>query len=100
MVSVLEKQPWEEIWFSMYMSFSLLGDATISSIVSIEALPSRPTGLEDLTVGSESISGGAKVNFQVTGGTDGEQYPIRVRIEDSIGNKLEGDGILKLIDRS
>lgn len=96
MPTLLSKQPWEELTYGMDFSDALGSGRTVSSVVSVEAQSSRPGGLDDLNITNPTVDGDSKVAFKVAGGSDGEVYPIRARIQDSNGNKLEGDGVLKV----
>jgi hypothetical protein len=51
-----------------------------------------------LTIYNEAIDGN-KIEFWVSGGTDGTSYRLEVSITTSAEQILEGDGILRVTDR-
>lgn len=88
---ILVKQPGESRQFSMDFSSLLATSETISS----PTVSSSPSGL---TLGSASVSG-SKVLFNISGGTHQVKYRIEVTVTSSGGSTLQGDGILKVLDK-
>jgi len=99
------KQPWEErIYDFDFRSPTVDADKhlvpegrSIASVDSVEVLPNQ-NGNDDLTVASPTTNGDARVQAKFSGGTDGEDYPVRVRITDDLGQKIEGDGVMQVRD--
>lgn len=96
MPDVFRKQPWEERTFVADFSDTLRSGRVIASIVSVNVDASSPGGMTDLTVGTQSIDGDNTVAIRLAGGTDGESYPVRTRVTDDNGDRLESDDILQV----
>jgi len=82
------------------MDFSALLAAgeTLSSVSSIsQAARGNVQGAASLNIGAGSTSG-SKVQFRISGGTNGEDYKITVVVTTSQGNTLEGEGWLYVRD--
>ena len=100
------KQPWEERIYNFdFRAASVPADKhlvpagrTIASVDSVEVLASTPSGDTDLTAGPPTTDNDATVQAKFTGGTDGQDYPVRVRIVDDLGQRLEGDAIMQVRD--
>lgn len=90
---MLQKQPGETRRFYMDFAEKLRG-ATIASVTSVGlAGLGRISGAAALSPGAATIDGDS-VTFPLAGGTSGEVYKVTVKIVDSIGSVLEGDGAL------
>jgi hypothetical protein len=87
----LTKQPTETRTYSIDFVNLLSSTETITSVVSVTATPSG------LTLGTGVVSG-TSVAFRVSGGTDGTLYNLRVIVNTSSANVLEGDGLLEVTD--
>jgi len=95
---LISKQEYERIYVSMDFSNVLAGTKTIASIDSISS-EKRGGGTSDLLIDSEVISSdGKSVEFFVGGGTKFYVYRVEVRIVDSVGQNLEGDGLMEVTD--
>ncbi len=94
----LTKQPSEDRLYEMDFSALLAAGETLSSVSSItQAARGNVQGAASLVIGSGAASG-AKVQFRISGGTDGEDYKITVVATTSQGNTLEGEGWLYVRD--
>jgi hypothetical protein len=71
-------------------------DETISSVDSVTAILVGG-GTSDLTLETPTTSG-QNVLVWISGGTNSYRYKVEARINTSTGQKLEGDGILKVRD--
>lgn len=89
----LIKQPITNRRFTMDFS-ALLLNAGLASVVSVSSRRlNRVAGAASVVLGAATISG-SSVTFQIGGGTSGEAYKITVVVVDTVGNTLEGDGLL------
>lgn len=86
-MTTLVKQPSEIRTYKMDFRRSLDRDDLISGVVSVSAYP------DSITVDNPSSSD-KTVSFRVSGGNDGESYNIRVIVSTSLGQTIEGDGLL------
>lgn len=90
------KQPGENRLYTMDFA-PLLGDKVISNIQNVVITnQGRIDGSSNLLSGSASHDGVRYVQIRLDGGTDREDYKITITINDNGGNRLEGDGILKV----
>lgn len=98
----LYKQPSERRKITMDFTNTLATGETISSITSItsELLGGGASDLTIPAVGySNTINSDAnKILLWVEGGTDGSTYRVEVQVVTTVGQKLEGDGILRVTD--
>jgi len=93
---ILTKQPWEKRYYSMDFENLMVSGETISTkVVTSEVLGG---GTTDLSITSDIISG-QTVEMWIESGTHAKRYRVEVRVTTSLGQKLEGDGILKVRDR-
>ena len=98
----LYKQPSERRKFTMDFTSTLESSETISSLDSVTS-ESLDGGGTDLTIPaagySNTINSAAnKILLWVEGGTSGNTYRIEVQVTTTTGQKLEGDGILRVTD--
>lgn len=96
----LLKQPAEVRKYAMDFSNVL---SSSESIISSGVYPQVNSELldgssSDLTIYNQVIDGN-KIEFWVSGGTDGTSYRIEVSIVTNAEQILEGDGILRVTDR-
>jgi len=100
------KQPWEERRYNFDFRAPTVqskdhlvpSGRSIASVDSVDVLASQ-NGQTDLTVKWAPVHDtDAVVQVTLAGGTDGEDYPVRVRVIDDLGQQLEGDGIIKVRD--
>jgi|TARA_R100000322_G_scaffold83817_1_gene52311 hypothetical protein len=96
----LLKQPAEVRKYAMDFSNVLSSSETIvsSGVYPQVASELLNGGSSDLTIYNEAIDGN-KIEFWVSGGTDGTSYRLEVSITTSAEQILEGDGILRVTDR-
>jgi hypothetical protein len=94
MARALVKQPAESRLYSMDFRHLMTSAETISTIASTTV---SPTTLSPLLIASSAISG-QKVQLRLTGGLDGTEYKVTVRITTSSSNTLEGEGDLEVTD--
>ena len=91
---VLIKQPSEVVTYSMDYKNLLAAGETISSVSGVTTDPSGPT------IGTPAADGtSTKVNFSITGGTDGTTYRIEATVVTTSSNTRICDGILKVKDK-
>lgn len=91
----LVKQPSEVRQYTMdFANLLATGETITVDSVSHEL---RGGGISDLTVYNEAVSGSTVV-FWVSGGTDNQTYRIEIIVTTSLGQTLEGDGLLSVRD--
>lgn len=88
----LYKQPSESRVYDMDFAANMSTAETISSVTSYTASPSG------LTLDPAVSISGKKVQKRLSGGTAGTLYKITVVILTSLGNVLEGEGQLHVLD--
>ena len=93
----LEKQPSEVRTYTMNFGNLMATGETISTIASVTS-ELRGGGSSNLVLASETISG-QTVTLVISGGTHGRTYRVEIKITTSNGQTLEGDGILKVLDK-
>lgn len=86
-MTTLVKQPSEVRTYRMDFRRSLDRDDFISGVLSVSVTPGT------ITVDNPS-SAEKTVSFRVSGGIDGESYNIKVIVSTSLGQTIEGDGLL------
>ena len=91
----LTKQPYEYRQYSMDFSALMTTGETIDSYSITSELIGG--GTSDLTI-DNAASSGQTVTFWIDGGTERGRYKIECRAVTSIGQKLEADGILRVVD--
>ena len=74
------------------------GDSLNAATLSVKAFDDDETDVSSTIIASSSVSGNY-VYVWLQAGTDGEDYDIRVRIDTTLGEKLEDDLILQVIDK-
>ena len=82
--------------FSMDFVNLLKSGETISTINYLGQY--NKEGLSDLAVGIPAVVG-SEILFTIGGGTNNKRYRIIARITTSLGNILEGFGVLKISDK-
>lgn len=93
----LEKQLSESRIYTMDFSANLDAAEVLDAIVSLDVLPAVTSPA--LVIASQTIpAAGKTVTFRISGGAVGS-YKITVKAHTSLGNQLEGDGVLKVVDR-
>jgi hypothetical protein len=95
MADILQKQPWEERFWTFNFENDMDEDATLASVDSITVALASGGGVANVTVSNEAVSGKI-ASAKFVGGTDGQQYTVRCRVIDSDGQKLELDGRFKI----
>jgi len=98
----LYKQPSERKKFTMDFTRPLDTSETITALDSVTS-ETLEGGASDLTIPavgySNTINSDAnKILLWIEGGTSGNTYRIEVQVTTSSGQKLEGDGILRVTD--
>ena len=93
----LIKQPSETRTYTMDFANLMSTGETISSIDSVTS-ELRGGGSSNLTLSNETISS-QTVTLDISGGTHCKVYVVEVQITTSNGQKLEGDGTLRISDR-
>jgi hypothetical protein len=91
----LTKQPYEYRQYSMDFSALMTTGETISTYTVTSELIGG--GTTDLVIDTIASSGQI-ITFWIDGGTQRNRYKIECRVVTSIGQKLEADGILRVID--
>lgn len=95
---ILCKQPWEKRKFRMDFT-SLL--ATAESITGIYTINSELVGggLSDLSISGSGIGSDSKyIEMWIEDGTHKQRYRVEGRVLTDSGQRLEGDGIIKITD--
>jgi hypothetical protein len=88
----LIKQPSESRLFSMDFSALLAPSETVTGVTSVTALPAG------LTLSGSAVASGATANQRILGGAGGVMYKVTFVVTTSLGNTLEGEGLLKVED--
>lgn len=97
----LTKQPNESRLYDMDFT-KLLGTETIASVDSVtqqkfDKATRTYAVTTDLDIGTASFSG-ALAQVRIADGLTTESYKVTFIVTDSVGNVLEGDGILVVVD--
>ncbi|WP_321392832.1 DUF1320 domain-containing protein [Emcibacter sp.] len=87
MTIVLTKQPLEKMAYNL--PFDLGENATISSVESVDVAPKGKVAAVTALEASGLRTNGAVVQFDLTGGTDGETYLITAIALDNQGNRIQ-----------
>ena len=95
---VLEKQPSEKRQFTVNLANLMVTGETIASITSVTS-ELIGGGTTDLVITGSAISGQTVIMW-IASGTHNNRYRIEVIVVTSTGAIIEGDGILKVSDRS
>ena len=97
-LQTLTKQTYEERIFQFDFSGKLEAGATLASLVSCtSANQGFVSGSANVTISGAAVSG-TFLQALFLGGTSGEVYKITARAVDSLGQKLEADGVLRVQD--
>lgn len=97
-LTVLYKQPWENVAYTFDFAGLLGAGRSIASVESItQVIAGRVSASVALTLGASAIDG-ARVQFTIGAGTDGERYKLTARILDDAGDRHEGEGYLQVVD--
>lgn len=91
----LVKQPSESRVYAVDFSANLTSSETIAASPA-PTVTATPSGLTITSVASDTT--GKKVQFRVSGGTNGIQYKVTSVVVTSLGNTLEEEGILIVKD--
>lgn len=91
----LVKQPVESRLFAMDFSALLASGESVSAVTSFTA--DTPTGAAALTISSVAAAG-SYAQARIAGGTSGFVYKCTAVITTSLGNTLEGEGLLQVKD--
>jgi hypothetical protein len=94
---VLVKQPAESRAYRMNFSDLMHYDALTSVMSVVSERQGVLPGSNELAIGAPSIIG-PRVIFNLSGGTDGENYKVTAVVQDGGGNILEGEGMLYVRD--
>lgn len=97
MLPVLEKQPGEKKLLDGDFSRQLRPGVALASVdqVTIATLSRQPDSADDdVPLGSTAVSGTVAQVWCNEGGTDRERYKVTFFCTDSLGQKLEAEGIL------
>lgn len=98
MSGVLRKQPSEERLFSFDMSPRMAAATTITGIDLLQAVSQGfVDGSQAVTISNQTASG-QTVTAKFAGGTSGEHYKITCRCTTSDGQKIEAEGLLRVLD--
>lgn len=93
---LLTKQPGETKKFSMDFTNWIDTTVTLSDPVITSEMIGGSTS--DLTISSTTVAGKLIV-FLIAGGTNAKHYNIQVTVTTSDGEVLQGDGMLRVINR-
>lgn len=95
---VIVKQPWEDLLVDMDLSGRMRESDAIASVDSVAFVnQGKVISSTDITLGANAFSGGI-VQVRVTEGQDLENYKISFRCTTTLGDKVEGDGMLYVRD--
>ena len=93
----LIKAPSERRYYSMDFS-NLMSSSEIISLIRLITSEKRGGGLSDLTISDSGIIG-QTVGMWIESGTDYLTYRVEVEVQTSLGQILQGDGLLKVTDK-
>lgn len=94
-VQTLIKQPSESRLYSIDFTPLLSSGETVSSVTSFTS--DQPTGAAALSISGIAASA-SLAQARIAGGTDKYAYKITAVVSTSLGNTLEGEGILQVKD--
>ena len=94
---VLYKQPSETRVFHMNFA-NLLGSAEIAGVDSVTVVARGNLGAYAPVSVDSTTYDQSRVAFTLSGGTDGEDYKVTVRVASTDGMILEGEGFLYVRD--
>lgn len=92
----LTKQPWEDKIYQL--AYPLNEGETLAGVDSLLVTPRGRVAEIDPLLATDAVVSGDQAQFRVAGGTDGEDYAIRVRVLTSNGDKLEEDVQIRVQD--
>jgi hypothetical protein len=96
-LTILEKQPWEELDFDFDMTSKTDG-ADLASITSLTIVGVGTVGSAPVTASNETLSG-AIMRARYAGGSHGEKWLVTFRGVDVNGQKVETEGYLVVKER-
>ena len=105
MADLLEKQPAESRLYDMDFSPKMVQSPaeTISAVVSVTQLEVQADGTEvattDLTFPTSATFAGQVAQQRIEAGLDGKTYKVTYTVDTDLGNRLEAEGLLLVIDR-
>lgn len=95
-ISVLQKQPTESRFYDMTFDANLAAGETIASITSLTL---APVTVPPLAVSGPSVwVSGRGIQFRLAGGLTSSSYLVTAVVLTSLGNTLEGEGRLNVLD--
>lgn len=89
---VMSKDPAEERIYDMEFQEKLSGTETIASIDSSSVSPAGGLSIDSLAIS------GTRVQVRVSGGVAGTNYTVGIWAISSLGQKLEGEGVIEVRD--
>ncbi len=92
------KQPGESRLYSFDFSALLATGETLSSVNSVTYVGDGDPADTALTLSGSSAIVGKTVTQRILAGTSGVRYKVTTRVTTSLGNILEGEGILQVKD--
>lgn len=90
----LVKQPAESRVYVMDFSGLLAQGETLTGVTSVSY--SSPSGDAALTLVGSATYSGVYAQQRISGGTSGKYYTVTFVVTTSLGNTLEGEGILQV----
>lgn len=103
-LEMVEKQPSEEVFFTMDFTDDLMDGDTLTGIDDVSAAnQGKVSGSGPLNTPSggsnQQIENDKQISYKTTGGTDGEKYKVTIKASTNLGEKLEGDMIVRVVDK-
>ena len=106
MPDLLEKQPAESRLYDMDFSPKMVGGTSpenITAVLSVTQLEVQADGTEvattDLTFPVAATFSGQTAQQRIEAGLDGKTYKVTYTVSTDLGNTLEAEGLLLVIDR-
>ncbi len=97
-LEVVVKQPWEDLVVDMDLTNRMRAGDSISSVDAVVFVnQGKVPGSGDITLSSGTFSG-TIAQVRVSGGQDQENYKLSYRCNTTLGDKIEGDGMLYVRD--
>ncbi len=105
MADLLEKQPLESRLYDMDFSPKMIQDpaeviSSVTSVTQLEVLADGTTvATTDLTFPTSATFSEQVSQQRIEDGVDGKTYKVTYLVETDLGNTLEAEGLLLVIDR-
>jgi len=94
-MDTLIKQPNESILYTMNFD----GVGGIGNGDAVAAVSSATSNIAGLAITQLSHDNKSNAKFRIAGGTNGEKHKVTVQVNTVLGDILESEGFLKIVDK-